>query len=47
MMTPSQIYTLETLAQLQQNPENEPSIGIIAVIQPLDANISVISVFSL
>ena len=39
MMTPSQIYTLETLAQLQQNPKNEPSIGIIAVSQPLDANI--------
>ena len=39
MITPSQIYTLETLAQLQQNLENKPSISIIVVIQPLDANI--------
>ena len=46
MMTPSQIYTLETLAQLQINPENEPSIDIIVVIQPLNANISMISVFA-
>ena len=39
MMTSSQIYTLETLAQLQQNPENEPTIDIIDVSQPLNANI--------
>lgn len=39
LMTPSQIDTLETPAQLQRNPENESSIGISAVSQPLDENL--------
>lgn len=39
LMTPSQIDTLETPAQLQRNPEIESSIGISAVSEPLDENL--------
>lgn len=39
LMTPSQIDTLEIPAQPELNPENESSIGISAVSQPLDENL--------